>query len=130
MFTQDMDKYIDASKETSAELMNLHRRTISNIPQFDGDDADSIGSFSMNSTFDQDVFETVQSIVDSIAGDHDKGVSIESNSSVKIRTNLNIQQQSKDTQTENYSPNATHHIRGIAHSSSSVQSDQINHSSE
>ncbi|KAI1728390.1 protein pad-1 [Ditylenchus destructor] len=42
-----------------------HKRTMSDIPQFDEEDAESVGSLSLDS-FDHDVLEILQSIVDTV----------------------------------------------------------------
>lgn len=45
-----------------------HKRTMSDIPQFD-EDAESVGSFSLENSIEHDVFEVIQFIVDAIVDD-------------------------------------------------------------
>lgn len=65
------NKTILPDKENIADLPSKHKRNVSNIPQFDDDDADSLGSLSLNSALEQDVIETVQFIVEMVCSEHE-----------------------------------------------------------
>ncbi|KAI6208422.1 Protein pad-1 [Aphelenchoides besseyi] len=58
----------DASKTSRASppgFIRSHKRTVSDIPQFDPD-VDSVGSLSLDETLDPDVLETLQMLVDAV----------------------------------------------------------------
>lgn len=45
-----------AASEKPSSAVNCHKRTISDIPQFD-EDAESVGSLSLDSSLDHDIFQ-------------------------------------------------------------------------
>uniref|UniRef100_A0A1I7SHW5 Conserved secreted protein n=1 Tax=Bursaphelenchus xylophilus TaxID=6326 RepID=A0A1I7SHW5_BURXY len=58
----------ESATKSGSGFTPAHKRTVSDIPQFD-QDAESIGSLSLDESIDQEVFEVVQQLIDQICDD-------------------------------------------------------------